>query len=161
MADSIPSADAQSREEADGPLPVHHLTIAALLEFTASFMAEMYRTQFASSTTTMLVIAPMIGELTLKGRPITFETLRERSGLPKSTLSRTISDLLREGWLREEVDPEDRRRRILLPGGRTVALRGIVLGLSESVLKDNFGEDVLDELRYRSLQHASEPEPGA
>ncbi len=41
--------------------------------------------------------------------------LAEFTGLPKSTISRYVSNQLKVGHLQEKVDPQDRRRRVLSP----------------------------------------------
>ncbi len=35
------------------------------------------------------------------------------TGIPKSTVSRSIASLVQKGWIEESVDPRDRRRRVI------------------------------------------------
>ena len=49
------------------------------------------------------------------GEHVTMSELAQITGLPKSNVSRYVSDQLRRGHLQEEIDPRDRRRRVLLP----------------------------------------------
>ncbi len=39
--------------------------------------------------------------------------LAQSTGIPKSTVSRSLASLIDKGWLTDEQDPEDRRRRII------------------------------------------------
>jgi len=49
------------------------------------------------------------------GQNVTVSELAEITGLPQSNVSRYVSDQLRIGHLEEEIDPKDRRRRVLRP----------------------------------------------
>lgn len=49
------------------------------------------------------------------GQNVTMSELAQITGLPKSNVSRYVSDQVRIGHLREHVDPRDRRRRVLQP----------------------------------------------
>jgi DNA-binding MarR family transcriptional regulator len=49
-----------------------------------------------------------------RGMDPTLTDLCKATGLPKATVSRYISWQLREGLLEEAIDPNDRRRRVLL-----------------------------------------------
>jgi len=46
---------------------------------------------------------------------VTMSELAQITGLPKSNVSRYVSDQVRIGHLQEHVDPRDRRRRVLHP----------------------------------------------
>ena len=46
---------------------------------------------------------------------VTMSELAQVTGLPKSNVSRYVSDQLRIGHLSEQIDPRDRRRRVLHP----------------------------------------------
>ena len=49
-----------------------------------------------------------------RGMPPTLTDLCEATGLPKASVSRYVSWQLREGLCKEQVDPSDRRRRLLV-----------------------------------------------
>lgn len=49
------------------------------------------------------------------GEHVTMSELAQITGLPKSNVSRYVSDQVRIGHLQEHVDPRDRRRRVLQP----------------------------------------------
>ncbi len=49
------------------------------------------------------------------GHAPTVSELCAATGLPKSSISRYISAQMQQGIVREAIDPQDRRRRMLLP----------------------------------------------
>jgi DNA-binding MarR family transcriptional regulator len=49
------------------------------------------------------------------GEHVTMSELAEITQLPKSNVSRYVSDQVRIGHLKEVIDPRDRRRRVLHP----------------------------------------------
>ena len=55
-----------------------------------------------------------------RGKPPTLTELCEATGLPKASVSRYVSWQISQGYAREKLDPEDRRRRLLVqtPAGR-------------------------------------------
>ena len=61
----------------------------------------------------LLVLTIMM--LDQAGQNVTVSELAEITGLPQSNVSRYVSDQLRIGHLEEEIDPKDRRRRVLRP----------------------------------------------
>lgn len=61
----------------------------------------------------LLVLTIML--LDEAGQNVTMSELADITGLPKSNVSRYVSDQLRIGHLAEEIDPGDRRRRVLHP----------------------------------------------
>ncbi len=61
----------------------------------------------------LLVLTIML--LDEAGQNVTMSELADVTGLPKSNVSRYVSDQLRIGHLSEQIDPGDRRRRVLNP----------------------------------------------
>ena len=49
------------------------------------------------------------------GESCTLTRIAKETGISKTTVSRAITTLIGNGLLREELDPEDGRRRLLLP----------------------------------------------
>lgn len=76
---------------------------------------------------------------------VTMSELAQITGLPKSNVSRYVSDQLKTGHLTEEIDPADRRRRVLLP---TAAGRE----------EQKWHQDRL--LRLTKLKNAAQGQPG-
>ena len=50
--------------------------------------------------------------------------LANTTDIPKSTVSRSLASLIDKGWLRDEVDVEDRRRRIIKLSDKALERRG-------------------------------------
>lgn len=79
---------------------------------------------------------------------VTMSELAEITGLPKSNVSRYVSDQLRAGHLTEQIDPRDRRRRVLHPtdAGRKEQkwYRDRLLQLSQvrATAREEHGDDV-------------------
>lgn len=61
-----------------------------------------------------LLVALTMVFLNERGMPPTLTDLCEATGLPKASVSRYVSWQLSEGLVRESVDPDDRRRRLLV-----------------------------------------------
>ena len=61
----------------------------------------------------LLVLTIMM--LDQAGQHVTVSELADITSLPQSNVSRYVSDQLRIGHLEEEIDPKDRRRRVLRP----------------------------------------------
>ena len=51
--------------------------------------------------------------------------LAQTTGIPKSTVSRSLASLIDKGWLTDEQDPEDRRRRIIRLSEKSLEARAI------------------------------------
>jgi DNA-binding MarR family transcriptional regulator len=60
-----------------------------------------------------LVVLTMVF-LNERGMPPTMSQLCDATGLPKASVSRYISTQIKEGLVEEIIDPNDRRRRLLL-----------------------------------------------
>ena len=72
------------------------------------------------------------------------ECLRNELGVSKSAVSQMLSNLEGEGLIRREIDPEDRRRIIVSPTDRTMAMSEYLTdrmdGLIETII-NRFGEE--------------------
>ena len=71
--------------------------------------------RYGSHPTAELLIVLTIMLLDRVGANPTVSELAEITGLPKSSVSRYISNEMRDGFLEETIDPVDRRRRYLSP----------------------------------------------
>ena len=56
----------------------------------------------------------------LRGRTCSVTGLHKATGIPIPTVSRSVANLQREGWLSECRDPDDGRRRIISFGPRSL-----------------------------------------
>ncbi len=54
--------------------------------------------------------------------------LAQMTGIPKSTVSRSLASLIDKGWLTDEQDAEDRRRRIIKLSEKSLASRSTDFG---------------------------------
>lgn len=61
-----------------------------------------------------LLVALTMTSLHNRGMNPTLGDLCKATGLPKATISRYVSWQLQRGLAKEEIDPDDRRRRILM-----------------------------------------------
>ena len=55
----------------------------------------------------------------LDGRTCSVTGLHKATGIPIPTVSRSVANLQREGWLSERRDPDDGRKRIIFFGPRS------------------------------------------
>lgn len=100
----------------------------------------------------LLVLTIML--LDEAGQNVTMSELADVTGLPKSNVSRYVSDQLRIGHLSEKIDPTDRRRRVLHPtaAGREERrwmmdqLRALSRVKQEAQAKDDEPVDMLNVL---------------
>ena len=60
-----------------------------------------------------LRIANAVSVRSLAGEPCSPTLLAQDTGIPKSTVSRSLASLVSKGWLNDRTDPADRRRRII------------------------------------------------
>ena len=77
------------------------------------------------------------------------ESLKDELGVSKSAVSQMLSNLEGEGFIRREIDPDDRRRIIVLPTDKTKALSGHLTdhmdGLVETIIS-RFGMEKAETL---------------
>ena len=71
--------------------------------------------RYGGSPSSEILLVLTILMLDQAGQNVTVSELAEITGLPQSNVSRYVSDQLRIGHLEEEIDPKDRRRRVLRP----------------------------------------------
>ena len=70
--------------------------------------------QYGNHPTGQLLVALTMAFLHDRGARPTLTDLCKATGLPKATVSRYVSWQLRHGLAEEVIDPDDRRRRVLL-----------------------------------------------
>jgi DNA-binding MarR family transcriptional regulator len=119
-------------------------------------MQSVYR--YGSIPSGELLIVLTIVVLEQGGYNPTVTDLANITGLPKSSISRYVSDQMSKGFLDEYIDAEDRRRRRLRPSVAAVreldenwnqAIRDIYKGVLENPLRpaDGTVEDMIEYLR--------------
>lgn len=82
------------------------------LAWSSAFLA-MHR--YGGHPTGEVLLVMTILMLDAAGEHVTMSELAEITQLPKSNVSRYVSDQVRIGHLKEVIDPSDRRRRVLHP----------------------------------------------
>lgn len=56
----------------------------------------------------------------LEGRTCSVTSLHKATGIPIPTVSRAVTNLQSEGWLSEQIDPDDGRKRMISFGHRSL-----------------------------------------
>lgn len=62
------------------------------------------------------IIAEIVTKTAL-GEEISVTSLSKTLGMPLSTISTHVTDMISKGWIGEEINPEDRRKRFLTMSG--------------------------------------------
>ncbi len=75
------------------------------------------------TTINQLRIGHYIGLMSLYNRTATSnKDISKELGIPRSTVSRIVADYVKKGWVHEQPDPEDgRRKQIIIPLGHPLA----------------------------------------
>ena len=102
--------------------------------------------KYGTGLTGEVLVVMTIVILDRAGYRPTIAEITKLTGLPKSTVSRYISNQFSVGHLTEEIDSKDRRRRVLLP---TEAGKREINWISKQVSKvaDTVGEGDADLFR--------------
>ena len=74
--------------------------------------------RYGSSLTGEVIVVISIVLLDRRGRQPTVSDLAAITGLKKATVSRYVANQIDRGYLTEQIDPLDRRRRVLMPTDR-------------------------------------------
>ena len=120
-----------------------------LLEVLWRFMHLSVHRYNGSLTGEVLVVLTILLLDRANANP-TISELADMTRLPKSNISRYVSNQLKIGHLTEQIDPEDRRRRILMPteAGRK-ELKWIQTQISSMAADIRQGEESLPSLLGR------------
>jgi len=98
----------------------HEVTAHVVVEFaknTFRILAEKYG---GASTLNELRVINQVILCHIKGRSCSVTALHKATGIPKSTVSRIVTNLQRDGWVSDRPDRTDRRKRIISPGHRSL-----------------------------------------
>ena len=76
---------------------------------------HLYMSRYGSIPVGQMLVELTTIVLNELGRPPTVTDLCEATGLPKSSISRYVSAQMSRGMVSEVIDPQDRRRRKLVP----------------------------------------------
>ena len=97
---------------------VHDVTAQAVVEFTQNLfntLAESYR---GDCTLNGLRVMNQIIRCHLDGRTCSVTALHKVTGIPMPTVSRSVANFQRDGWLSDRPDPTDGRKRSITLGAR-------------------------------------------
>ena len=90
------------------------LAAAELANFIAAYLQMVAKKYHGETTLNELRVMNKMVALEFSGASSTVTQLSSELGIPKSTVSRSVTHLRNKGWLNETLDPDDRRRRVLL-----------------------------------------------
>ncbi len=103
------------------------ITNRTIAEFTFRFWHKMSENYGGERTVNELRVLNAVLGCNLKKNSVSCSwgttQIAKHLGIPKSTVSRAVYNLVQKGWLREKPHPEDRRRRIVLLGPNAVEHR--------------------------------------
>ncbi len=97
----------------------HDVTAKAVVEFTRDLCRTAAEKYGGESTLNELRVMNQIIRCHLEGMTCSVTALHKVTGIPIPTVSRSVANLQREGWLSDRRDPTDGRKRIISLGPRS------------------------------------------
>ena len=98
----------------------HEVTAPVVVEFAKILFRMMGEKYGGACTLNELRVMNQVVLCHIKGRTCSVTAFHKATGIPKSTVSRTVCNLQREGWLSDRRDITDGRKRIISPGQRSL-----------------------------------------
>jgi len=98
----------------------HDVTAQAVIEFARNglkILAEKYGGDCTLNEARVMI---QIIRCQLDGRNCSVTALHKATGIPIPTVSRAVTNLKRDGWLSEQPDPTDGRKRLISFGPRSL-----------------------------------------
>ncbi len=98
----------------------HDVTAQAVVEFARNglkILAEKYGGDCTLNEARVMI---QIIRCHLEGRTCSVTALHKVTGIPIPTVSRAVANLQSEGWLSEQRDPTDGRKRLITFGRRSL-----------------------------------------
>ena len=96
------------------------ITDQAVIEFSRMLFQSVAEKYGGDTTLNELRVMNQIVICDLKGRTCYVTGLHKVTGIPIPTVSRSVAHLQSEGWLSEQQDPNDGRKRIISLGPRSL-----------------------------------------
>jgi len=96
------------------------VTAKAVLEFTRNGLKTLAEKYGGDSTLNEVRVMVQIIRCHLEERTCTVTALHKVTGIPIPTVSRAVANLQSEGWLSEQRDPNDGRKRLITFGPRSL-----------------------------------------
>jgi len=101
---------------------VHDVTAQVLIRFTRILYRVLAEKYGGDRTLNELRVMNQIILCSLDGRTCTVTALHKVTGIPIATVSRAVGNLQNDGWLSEQRDPADGRKRLICLGPRSLEL---------------------------------------
>jgi DNA-binding MarR family transcriptional regulator len=89
------------------------VTAKGVIEFTRILFGALAEKYGGDSTLNELRVMNQLIRCSHKGRHCTVTGIHKATGIPIPTVSRSVAHLQREGWLSEQEDPDDGRKRLI------------------------------------------------
>lgn len=98
----------------------HEVTAHVVFGFAKNLL-KMLNEKYGSATTlNELRVMNQVILCHINGRSCSVTALHKATGIPISTVSRTVCNLQREGWISDRQHKTDGRKRIISPGERSL-----------------------------------------
>ena len=97
-----------------------HLTPEAVVQFAKNGLKTLSDKYGGDCTLNEARVMVQIIQCHLAGRTCSVTALHRATGIPIPTVSRAVANLQREGWLADQRDPNDGRRRVITFGPRSL-----------------------------------------
>ena len=98
----------------------HDVTAKVMTEFTRILYRELADKYGGDTTLNELRVMNQLIRCSLKGRHCSVTGIHKATGIPIPTVSRSVAHLQSEGWLSEQRDPNDGRKRLISLGPRSL-----------------------------------------
>ena len=98
----------------------HEVTAHVVVESAKNLFSMLGEKYGGATTLNELRVINQVILCHIKGRSCSVTALHKETGIPISTVSRTVCNLQREGWISDRQDRTDGRRRIISPGQRSL-----------------------------------------
>ncbi len=99
---------------------VHDVTAQAVVEFARNGLKTLADKYGGDCTLNEARVMIQIIRCQLEGRTCSVTALHKATGIPIPTVSRAVANLQSDGWLSEQRDPTDGRRRLITFGPRSL-----------------------------------------
>ncbi len=98
----------------------HDVTAQAVVEFARNGLKILAEKYGGDCTLNEVRVMNQIIRCHLEGRTCSVTNLHKATGIPIPTVSRSVANLQNEGWLSEQRDPTDGRKRLISFGPRSL-----------------------------------------
>ena len=96
----------------------HEVTARVVIEFNRNMLSDLATYYGGDCTLNGLRVMNQIIRCHLDGRTCSVTALHKVTGIPLPTVSRSVANFQRDGWLSDRPDPTDGRKRTITLGAR-------------------------------------------